>query len=91
MDEPFAAPFEKIRDPAGRKSAIQALGVIAPTPRTRNNAYVVCGISSALIFMAGVVGFLSVLNGNESLAPLAIVFAIVGIGGRIEAAVRLRP
>ncbi|GAA3138333.1 hypothetical protein GCM10010466_31590 [Planomonospora alba] len=91
MSEPSTASFEHIRESRGTESAIQALGAIAPSRKPRNNVYAVRGVSSALIFLAGVVEFLSALNGNESFAPMAIVLAIIGIGGRIEAAVRLRP
>ncbi|GAA0951892.1 hypothetical protein GCM10009560_73100 [Nonomuraea longicatena] len=70
---------------------MQVLRTIVPRRESRNNGYVVRGVSSVLIFLAGIIGFLSAFNGTESFAPLAIVLAIVGIGGRIEAAVRLRP
>ncbi|MEU6743014.1 hypothetical protein [Streptosporangium sandarakinum] len=91
MNQPSTAPYGQAHESSGTESAIQALSTIAPSRKPRNNAYVVRGISSVLICMAGVVGFLSALNGNESFAPLAIVLAIIGIGGRIEAAVRLQP
>ncbi|GAA3422674.1 hypothetical protein [Streptosporangium vulgare] len=91
MNEPHASPNEQSPELSGTESIVRALGAIAPPSKTRNNAYVVRGFSSALIILAGVIGFLSALNGNESFAPLAVVFAIIGIGGRIEAAIRLRP
>ncbi len=90
MDEPSTESFGKIYESGGSESAIQALGAIGPSREPRNNAYVIRGVSSVLIFLAGFVALLSVLNGNESFATVAIVFAIIGIGGRIEAAVRLR-
>ncbi|MGJ6969509.1 hypothetical protein ACSDR0_47255 [Streptosporangium sp. G11] len=91
MNEPSTGSFGKIRESGGSESVIQALGAINPSREPRNNAYVVRGVSSVLIFLAGLVALLSVPNGNEGFAPVAIVFAIIGIGGRIEAAVRLRP
>jgi hypothetical protein len=90
MSEPSTESFPKIRESGGSESAIHALGGMSTSRGPRTNAYLIRGVSSVLVFLAGLVALLSVLNGNERFATVAVVFAIIGIGGRIEAAVRLR-